>query len=296
MRERWSGMKTMIRRLGFGALLMVLGVGLAAAQAANDDREASEACAVCHDTVAAELEMTVHSPMRAGTPSCVTCHGDGTKHMDNDGDPSMINIPTGASGAATCLECHGQIQQMFAGRWAHGDAEVYCGSCHTIHSPHNAQPMQLVKAANDLCAQCHPSQAGSFEKPFGHDLDLGGVQCISCHDPHGGGGGSLKVDSSGEIVCYSCHAEKRGPFVFPHVNGVAGTCLSCHQPHGSVNPMALTRSRVDQLCLECHSVFDGSTLGSQPPSFHNLRSPRYQNCTTCHVAVHGSNTSPLLEK
>ena len=39
-----------------------------------------------------------------------------------------------------------------------------------------------------------------------------------------------------------------------------------------------------------------SSPGSQPPSFHDLRSPRYQNCTTCHITVHGSNTSPLLLK
>jgi predicted CXXCH cytochrome family protein len=72
--------------------------------------------------------------------------------------------------------------------------------------------------------------------------------------------------------------------------------MSCHEPHGSTNPMALTRPRVDQLCLECHSLIEGGTFGSQPPSFHDLRSPRYRNCTTCHVAVHGSNTSPMLLK
>jgi hypothetical protein len=25
-----------------------------------------------------------------------------------------------------------------------------------------------------------------------------------------------------------------------------------------------------------------------PPAFHDLRSPRYQNCTVCHQKVHGS--------
>ena len=65
---------------------------------------------------------------------------------------------------------------------------------------------------------------------------------------------------------------------------------------GIATAFGLKRARVDQLCLECHSLFDGATLGSQPPSFHDLRSPRYQNCTTCHVMVHGSNASPLLLK
>jgi DmsE family decaheme c-type cytochrome len=275
---------------------MLLGVAVAA-RAADDDREASEMCAVCHEAVVAEFNMTVHAPNRAGAPSCVTCHGDGAEHMDQDGDPELINVPRGASGAAMCLQCHGQINTMFSNRSAHADAAVHCGSCHNVHSAHNEQPLQLVRASNDLCADCHPSQAGSFKKPFGHDLDLGGLQCVSCHNPHGGQGEqSLKVDRSGDVACVSCHAEKRGPFVFPHVTNVSGTCMSCHQPHGSSNPMALTRARISQLCLECHSVFDGGTLGSQPPSFHDLRSPRYQNCTTCHVTVHGSNTSPLFLK
>ena len=77
---------------------------------------------------------------------------------------------------------------------------------------------------------------------------------------------------------------------------VAGDCRACHEPHGSSNPMALKRSRVDQLCLECHSPIEGGTLGPQPPAIHDLFSPRYRNCTTCHVAIHGSNTSPALLK
>ena len=289
-------MRQMIRLMSYGALLVLLG-GVVAAQAADDDREASEMCAACHDEIAAEFELTVHSPNRDAAPSCVTCHGDGAEHMDQDGDPALIKVPRGATGAAMCMQCHGQINTMFSSRSVHADSGVHCDSCHSVHSTDRAQPMQLAKAANTLCADCHPSEAGSFNKPFGHDLDRGGLQCVSCHNPHGGQGEqSLKVDRSVEVVCVSCHAEKRGPFVFPHVSDVAGTCLSCHEPHGSTNPMALKRARVDQLCLECHSVIDRGTLGSQPPSIHDLRSPRYQNCTTCHVTVHGSNTSPLLLK
>ena len=68
--------------------------------------------------------------------------------------------------------------------------------------------------------------------------------------------------------------------------------LSCHTAARLVEPDALTRASVNQLCLECHSPISGGTLGSQPPSFHDLLSPRYRNCTTCHVAIHGSNSSP----
>jgi predicted CXXCH cytochrome family protein len=84
--------------------------------------------------------------------------------------------------------------------------------------------------------------------------------------------------------------------VFPHTGGVAGDCQSCHEPHGSNNGKMLIRASVDQLCLECHTTAPAGTLGSMQPSFHDLRSPRYRNCTTCHIAVHGSNSSPMLLK
>ncbi|HEX7528849.1 MAG TPA: cytochrome c3 family protein, partial [Thermoanaerobaculia bacterium] len=90
--------------------------------------------------------------------------------------------------------------------------------------------------------------------------------------------------------------EVRGPFIFTHVNGVAGDCTSCHVPHGSSYPHQLQRATIAAQCLECHSTLSKGTLGSQPPSFHDISLPRYRNCTTCHVAVHGSQRSPQLLK
>ena len=123
------------------------------------------------------------------------------------------------------------------------------------------------------------------------------MTCLDCHGPHARRGEPVKMTMQGELPCLNCHAELRGPFVFQHVSGSGGNCLSCHQPHGSNNPNMLLWARVDQLCLACHSQTGGpKTFGSQPPSFHNLTLPRYRNCTTCHVAVHGSNLSPQLLK
>ncbi|HOL73859.1 MAG TPA: cytochrome c3 family protein, partial [Bryobacteraceae bacterium] len=74
-------------------------------------------------------------------------------------------------------------------------------------------------------------------------------------------------------------------------------CGTCHEPHGSANPRMLTRSEVRFVCLECHSnITAGKTIGGVPPAFHDIRSPRFQNCTICHTKIHGSYVDPGLER
>ncbi len=175
---------------------------------------------------------------------------------------------------------------------------VNCLSCHAIHKSDPKQASLLVSEPTKLCATCHQDAASSFRTfPYAHRLKEGALSCVSCHDPHGRSAKhAVKETRAGEPGCVSCHAEVRGPFVFPHVNGVAGDCTSCHVPHGSSYPHQLQRATIAAQCLECHSTLSKGTLGSQPPSFHNISLPRYKNCTTCHVAVHGSQRSPQLLK
>jgi DmsE family decaheme c-type cytochrome len=288
-------MRQLIRLLSAGSLLVLVALGPAAGASAQDDP--SEDCAMCHEEIVAAYRGTVHSVSERGAPSCATCHGQGMAHMEEGGDASLIAKPEGITGQQICLSCHQTIHTMFSMRSAHSDTEVYCDSCHAIHPADRPRPALLHDSPNAVCATCHAAQANSFRRPYGHRLDRGGLECVSCHNPHGGSGEySLVVNRAGEGPCVTCHAEKRGPFVFPHVSDVTGDCLTCHEPHGSSNPMGLKRARVDQLCLECHSYIEGGTLGSQPPAFHDLRSPRYRECTVCHVAIHGSNLSPALTK
>lgn len=279
--------------LVFGAAILVgflVGVGMA------QEQDESETCAVCHDDIAASMKLNAHGLAQRDAPSCVSCHGDGQAHME-EGDPALIAIPSGREAAATCMTCHSDLHAGFAGGKVHERAGVNCETCHSMHASDHGVDAMLVSNRTELCESCHPSQVRSFNRRFGHRLGRSGLECVSCHNPHGGAEErSLKVDRSGDIVCMSCHSDLRGPFVFPHVSGVTGDCMTCHEPHGSSNPHALRRAHVDRLCLECHSPMGGDMLGSQPPSSHDLLSPRFRNCTTCHVAVHGSNTSPTLRK
>jgi DmsE family decaheme c-type cytochrome len=269
-------------------------VGIAFAGAPPADPIAAYApCSTCHEDLAKSFVTNPHADAKG---ACAACHGDGAKHAA-EGDKTLIKVPAAIGDIKTCLGCHEGTKVLGrAGTGMHASASVACFTCHSVHGA--TQPTRLLKRPiNTLCASCHLEQAGMFKKPFAHHLDGDAMTCASCHNPHGGRGlKSLKASRLGDGPCMTCHPDKQGPFVFSHVNGVNGNCLSCHEPHGSNNPMRLRRARVDQLCLECHTTLPAGNLGSQPPSFHDLRSPRYTNCTTCHVAVHGSNSSPLLLK
>ena len=279
-----------ISRLTLGGLALLLAFAVAPLFA--------QECADCHDEVAKTFKANPH----ARDLTCEVCHEGGPAHIEAGGDTSKITVPRGFAGAeGTCLTCHDRTTDRRSHRTgAHANSPaVNCLSCHSVHKA--AVPEKLVALPQpQLCANCHGTQAASMRnQPHAHRSGSKAFACTTCHDPHARAGReNLRLTSAGENACFGCHTDKRGPYVFQHGGTAVGeaTCASCHQPHGSGNPNQLTRARVAQVCLECHSPVTTATLGSQPPSFHNLNNPRYQNCTTCHVAIHGSNRSPQLLK
>jgi DmsE family decaheme c-type cytochrome len=285
---------TMSIRAAFGGVVLLLFFGLSPGLA----QEATMSCGDCHEDVAKAFAKNPHARAEV---ECEVCHDGGSAHMEAGGDPSLVKIPRGFDGAEnTCLGCHDRTTARRSHRMgAHANSPaVNCLSCHSVH---HAQETSLVaKPQPELCASCHGTQASAMKnRPFGHRFGSKTLTCTTCHDPHARPGReNIRLGTAGEIACLACHSDKRGPFVFQHGASVAAEadCASCHEPHGSSNPNSLKRARVHQLCLECHSPTSSQTLGSQPPSFHNLNHPRYQNCTTCHVAIHGSNRSPALLK
>jgi DmsE family decaheme c-type cytochrome len=176
-----------------------------------------------------------------------------------------------------------------------------CTSCHSIHRSQSVRAL-LQKPQTALCEECHTDVRVQFAMPFKHRVEEGAISCTDCHNPHGSFAPTWGMASrprhveqamGNEEPCLKCHADKRGPFVFEHLSVRVDGCETCHAPHGSPNSRLLLRPVVFTLCLECHN--GGGNFGRQgngiptQTSFHNMADPRYQNCTACHVRIHGSN-------
>jgi DmsE family decaheme c-type cytochrome len=276
-----------------------------AQQHSASDYVGAEACKACHEDVYKQWETTPHwkttlesreGPSHQG---CEACHGPGKAHVEGGGDKTKIFNFKGLPAADTskrCLGCHvyDEEHSNFA-RQAHNINNVSCIDCHDVHHPKQRQYL-LAKASQPLlCFSCHQDIRVEFTKPYRHRVVEGLVKCTDCHNQHGGFlTKQLRATAAQDTVCFKCHVDKAGPFVHEHAPIKTEGCVICHVPHGSTNPRLLKRSQINLLCLECHTLtIDTGAPGV--PSFHN-QSAKYQACTMCHAAIHGSNFDAFFFK
>ncbi len=269
------------------------------------DYVGSDTCQGCHEDIFKAFQNNPHhlveSDKKRGweTKACESCHGPGSKHAESMSAADIRNPAKlkPAETDKTCLTCH-LNQPTHVGRInsSHAKNQVSCVSCHSIHKngPHGLVARKAPDV-NQQCAKCHADIWASFQKPYRHRLNEGAMSCVDCHNPHGSVlPRMMQTANANERGCFRCHGDLRGPFPFEHAPVKVEGCGSCHEPHGSANPRMLTRHEVRFVCLECHSNLPAptpsanGTLATTPPAFHDLRLPRFQNCTTCHQKVHGS--------
>ena len=261
-----------------------------------------ETCKTCHQDMPSKgfvehfessrhFVTTLNSKNGPRWQGCESCHGPGKAHVDGGGDKTKIfKFETASTKEinARCLTCHpGGPQHMNTITSEHSRNEVSCISCHSPHHG-NGSDFLLVKSQPQLCYTCHLQQKAQFDMPFHHRVNEGLVQCSDCHNVHGTvGPKQVRTSSTQDAVCFKCHTDKQGPFVFEHSPVKVEGCESCHLTHGGPNPHMLKLSSVNLLCLQCHTT---SSFSSAPgmPSFHNQAS-FFQSCTLCHVQIHGSN-------
>jgi DmsE family decaheme c-type cytochrome len=273
-----------------------------------------EHCRDCHKDEAVQYGKTSHwnvvLPGKDYVHGCETCHGPAKAHADAiqaaHGDdaatakalkehPLFAFQASPAEISARCLTCHaGGPQHMNAINSEHSKNDVSCVSCHSAHHSETSEFL-LKKSQPQLCYTCHLQQKAQFAMPFHHRVNEGLVQCSDCHNVHGTvKPKQVRTSSTQDAVCFKCHTDKQGPFVYEHAPVKIDGCQSCHLTHGGPNPHMLKVSNVNLLCLQCHTT---STFSPAPgaPSFHNQAS-FFQSCVLCHSQVHGSNFDATLFK
>jgi DmsE family decaheme c-type cytochrome len=280
-------------------------------------RDRDKVCTTCHDQNYNRPILAIYQTRHGvsadpRTPSCQTCHGKSEEHIKNVGrvPPDVVfgTRQTPSSHASdpdtqtdTCLNCHKSGNRTYWSGSQHQQRELVCSNCHTIHAPSDAVLTKITQS--DVCFNCHKTQRAQINYFSTHPILVGKTACSDCHNAHGSTAPKLLVKNTVNETCYTCHAEKRGPFLWEH-SSVVDDCTNCHTPHGSTKP-PLLKARVPWLCQECHSgdhgaaVNSGANLPTGAATTLNgqqalaNQSPRAQTnaraCLNCHVLIHGSN-------
>lgn len=258
----------------------------------------SETCLGCHDGMDHTLAATPHGKKAipnspAATQQCESCHGPGSRHVDDPTDDTAIRKFTKMSPrdvSATCLTCHTKASHALWDGSTHDARNLSCITCHSVHAPRSASFQLKAATEIELCATCHRVEAMKVKRQAHMPLQEGKMACTSCHNPHGST--NVRLLAVGNWInesCVACHAEKRGPFLFEHAAG-RESCVTCHDPHGSSNERMLV-AKVPMLCQRCH-------IGSRHPStiYDNTALLAGSNrligrgCVNCHQNIHGSNS------
>ena len=243
----------------------------------SEEYVGTETCQACHSQVYDNLAKTAmgtlflkHPRTAAEKLGCETCHGPGTEHVGSGGKSfaGMVRYTKGTPTPVSvrndaCLKCHQKRERLFWSGSVHANQGMACTDCHVVHTgPGIAKRAQLANlTVEDTCNTCHKEQVRAENKFSHHPMREGKMNCASCHNPHGTASPKLVKAISTKELCFNCHAQYRGPFVFQHPP-VMEDCFNCHQPHGSAYP-ALLKTPPIRLCRECHITFHNApfTIG-----------------------------------
>ena len=286
------------------ALLVAAVLALAARPARAQEYVGSDRCQTCHRAEHNRFAQTAKGRLLLENPrndierrGCEACHGPGSGHVDargHGGGPGFITFARDdstpvATRNAVCLQCHaGGARMLWAGS-QHDAANLACTDCHSIMSPQSEAGFLRQQTPTETCGRCHARQERAVMQSRSRmPLHEERMACPSCHNPHGSATEKLLAQTSVNEVCFQCHADKRGPYLWQHAP-VVENCANCHDPHGGRNEMMLVRPK-PRLCQACHDETGHPARPMQisnPPQVYLTG----RECTNCHFAIHGSNHS-----
>jgi DmsE family decaheme c-type cytochrome len=264
---------------------------------AQDGASETENCRTCHEDSLNLFNRTYHASQEE---SCFACHKGAAaeEHLkaqmegENVPGPAITGLETDEANAV-CLSCHESTHHSNWEGSAHQRRGLKCIDCHGIHSFESERRQLKTAEASETCFECHKDIRAMSLRTSHHPVREGLMGCESCHNPHDGSRPKMiKADWVNEL-CYECHTEKRGPFLWEHAP-MRENCLSCHNPHGS-NHDKMLQAKLPYLCQRCHlntrhpgTLYDGVTAGATAALPSN-RAVEHA-CKNCHQNIHGSNS------
>jgi len=279
-------------------VLFLLAVLASSLQGQGTERQyvGVDVCRGCHPEQTAAWEGTSMGKAFVNVPrteqegrACEACHGPGSAHVAANDLTGIFRFgPNSPASVAEqndrCLSCHESGARTHWDGSVHQARGVACVSCHTVMKEVSPE-RQLAKATQaEVCYQCHAMRKAQSQQSSHMPLREGKVTCTDCHNPHGTTTPKLLVANSVNEVCYGCHQERRGPFLWEHAP-VTENCMNCHDAHGSINDNLL-RVRPPRLCQRCHIE---SRHPTTPQALSAARFVLNRSCTNCHSQIHGSN-------
>lgn len=256
----------------------------------------ADACLTCHEGYDTGVNSSKHAFAKdprtpAAAYGCESCHGPGEAHSQ---DPENVSVKiftklSASEGNETCLTCHNRGQHAMWEGSAHDSRNMSCGSCHSVHQPKSVRAQLTAANQTQQCATCHRDKVTKLDRSGHMPVREGKMECSSCHNVHGSTNVRLlKAGTSVSESCTSCHADKRGPFLFEHAALAGDSCSTCHDPHGSSNERMLV-AKQPFLCQRCHNftrhpstIYDSAIMATNNKVFG-------RSCVTCHSTIHGSN-------
>lgn len=261
-------------------VILLAAAGVAAPPPVMDD------CNACHEDAVKAFVAGTHGRAMAAegadtlARSCAACHEPKSEHFEAPSAANVTRVPKDDA----CATCHaGSRERLLRSGGDHTQAGVGCLACHAAGHVNSTQASLLSSDSLQLCGSCHAVQRASFELPYAHRDGRTPLACTECHSMHGRARSDRLSVAPGAGACSNCHGELTGPRVFEHAAQQVSGCAACHENHGSTNPRLLKRRDMASLCLECHAAV---------PQSHDLAQAKFRACTSCHVAIHGSDRDP----
>jgi DmsE family decaheme c-type cytochrome len=255
-----------------------------------------DTCLTCHEDKNKGYEGTPHARVAnprtpAAGKGCESCHGPGQAHAESGGEAPMKNPkelkPQEVS--EICTTCHNRSEHNQWDGSKHDSRNVSCATCHSVHEAKSEHKQLKTATITETCVQCHRKEVNKVHKSSHMPVKEGNMECTTCHNPHGSQNVKmLREGNSVNEACATCHAEKRGPFLWEHAVG-RENCTTCHDPHGSNNDRMLV-AKVPMLCQRCHNHSrHPATIYDQTAVNNKSNRIAGRGCLNCHSMVHGSN-------